>query len=131
MSERDRGASTISTVLEHLHNLIRKEMALIRAEFAEKLNRAAVAVAILTVAVIAVLTGLNVLAGALVALLVEMGLTAGWAALTVAGIFVLVAVILCLIGIRILKSISLAPTETVNALRRDARVLKESLHDTR
>ena len=129
MSGNGQNASAISTVLEHLHSLIRKEMALIRAEIAEKLNRAAVAVAVLTIAVIAVLTGLNVLAGALVALLVDQGLTAGWAALVVAGGFVLAAAILCAVGVRMLKSISLMPTETISALKRDARTLKESFHD--
>ena len=86
-------------------------------------------ISLLTIAVIAVLTGLNVLAGALVALLVDQGLTAGWAALVVAGGFVLAAAILCAVGVRMLKSISLMPTETISALKRDARTLKESFHD--
>ncbi|MCZ4353952.1 phage holin family protein [Roseovarius aestuarii] len=124
-----RNATLISSVLDHLHRLIRKEMALIRSEVSQKLNRAAVAVGMITLAVIAVLTGLNVLAGACVALLIDLGLSAGWAALSVAGTFTLIGAILCLRGIHILKTTSLAPTETVAALKRDAQVLKESFHD--
>jgi VIT1/CCC1 family predicted Fe2+/Mn2+ transporter len=124
-----RNATLISSVLEHLHRLIRKEMALIRAEMSQKLNRAAIAVGLITISVIAVLTGLNVLAGAAVALLVDLGLSSGWAALIVAGVFILIAAALCAKGVHMLKTTSLAPTETVAALKRDARILKESFHD--
>lgn len=125
----ERAPTTISTVLEHLHRLIRKEVELIRSEMAQKISRIAIALALITVAVIAVLTGLNVLAGAAVAALVGAGLSAGWAAVIVAGAFILLAAVLCAKGIAIIKTTTLAPTETVGALKSDIQTLKEKIHD--
>ena len=64
-----------------------------------------------------------------VAALVEAGLTAGWAALAVAGAFILLAAILCAKGVQILKTTTLAPTETVGELKSDIKTLKETFDD--
>ena len=124
-----RKPAPMAEVLEHLSRLLRKEIDLARAEISRNLNRAGVAVAMIAVAAILVLSALNVLAVAAVAALVAAGLSASLAALIVGGGFALIAVILVLRGIHILKNLSLTPRETVGALRRDATILKEHIHD--
>lgn len=121
--------SAIASVLEHLHRLLRKELALVKAEMSQKLNRAAVAIGLITISVIAAIIGLNVAAAAAVAALVAMGMAGGWAALLVAGVCILIAVIVYVRGVRMLKSITLFPTETVAELKSDINTLKESFHD--
>jgi TRAP-type C4-dicarboxylate transport system permease small subunit len=121
--------SVMSNVLLHLHQLVRKEMQLFKAEVAHNLKRLGLAVGLLAGAGIILLVGLNVLAGAGVAALVELGLAPGWAALAVTGIAVLIALILYARGMNIIKNTSLAPTETTEMLKRDAERLKETIHD--
>lgn len=121
--------SAIQNALLHLHRLFRKEMELMKAEVSDRISRAAIGVAMIAVAGILALIGLNVLAGAVVALLAELGMTAGWASLTVAAVTLLIAVGLVLRGLNILKTTSLAPRNTLNALERDAEILKETIRD--
>ncbi|WP_227284744.1 phage holin family protein [Boseongicola sp. H5] len=121
--------SLISSVLLHLSRLIRKEFELVKAEMSEKVNRAAFAIGLLVIGAILFLSALNVLAGAAVAGLVELGLTPGWAALAVAGVVLLIAAVLTARGISILKTTRFAPTETVETISNDFATLKESIHD--
>ncbi|MBO6602680.1 MAG: phage holin family protein [Roseicyclus sp.] len=121
--------SLISSVLLHLSRLIRKEFELAKAEMSEKVNRAAFAIGLLVIGAILLLSALNVLAGAAVAGLVELGLTPGWAALAVAGVVLLIAAVLAARGISILKTTRFAPTETVETISNDFATLKESIHD--
>ncbi|RMA43076.1 phage holin family protein [Rhodophyticola porphyridii] len=121
--------SLISSVLLHLSRLIRKEFELAKAEMSEKVNRAAFAIGLLVIGAILLLSALNVLAGAAVAGLVELGLTPGWAALSVAGVVLLIAAVLGARGISILKTTRFAPTETVETISNDFATLKESIHD--
>ncbi|WP_375551919.1 phage holin family protein [Rhodophyticola porphyridii] len=121
--------SLISSVLLHLSRLIRKEFELAKAEMSEKVNRAAFAIGLLVIGAILFLSALNVLAGAAVAGLVELGLTPGWAALAVAGVVLLIAAVLAARGISILKTTRFAPTETVETISNDFATLKESIHD--
>ncbi|WP_430449158.1 phage holin family protein [Rhodophyticola sp.] len=121
--------SLISSVLLHLSRLIRKEFELAKAEMSEKVNRAAFAIGLLVIGAILLLSALNVLAGAAVAGLVELGLTPGWAALAVSGVVLLIAAVLAARGISILKTTRFAPTETVETISNDFATLKESIHD--
>ena len=73
------------------------------------------------------LTALNVLASALVAGLVELGIDAGWSALIVGVLFAVIAGLLAKKGLNDLKLKSLAPTRTAKNVRRDGEAVKEAV----
>jgi TRAP-type C4-dicarboxylate transport system permease small subunit len=110
--------------LKNFATLMQTEVHLAKAEMAENISRAAVGIAMLVVAVILALTGLNVLAGALVAYLATTGLSAGTSALIVGGGVLLIAVILVFVGKSRLTASALEPTRTLNNLQRDATTVK-------
>jgi uncharacterized membrane protein len=116
----------VGDALEHVSNLVRKEVDLARAEIDENLKRAGVAVGLLVGAVVIALVALNVLAAALVAALVEMGIAAGWAAVIVGGILAIIAFAMMAKGMNDLKLNSLAPSRTARNVKRDAKTIKES-----
>lgn len=109
-------------------SLVRKEVDLVKAEISESANRAAVAIGMIVGGVVLVLVALNVLSAALVAGLAELGIEAGWAALIVGGVYLVIAIILVRKGTSELKAVNLAPKRTVARVRRDAQALKETLN---
>lgn len=110
--------------LKNFSNLMQTELRLAKAELAHNVSRAATGVALIVVAVILALTGLNVLAGALVAYLATSGLSAGTSALLVGGGVLAVAIVLVLVGKSRLTASALEPTHTLNNLHRDATTVK-------
>ena len=129
--EDSRGRYTTSAlltqVLSHLSNLVRKEFDLARAEVQQNAKKAAGGVGLLVGAVVIALVALNVLAAALVAALTEMGLAAGWSALIVGGALALIAVLFAVIGAKALSATSLAPTRTVQNVKRDTIAVREAV----
>lgn len=121
--------SALSAVLTHLTTLVRKEIQLAKAEMGEQVNRGAVGIALMVVAVVMLLIALNVLAGAAVAGLVAAGLTLTWASVAVALAFLLIMLIAGLRGRAMLKTVKLVPSDTVGALATDFETLKETFHD--
>jgi hypothetical protein len=116
-------------VLDHLGALVRNEVDLARAEIAENLGRAGTALMLLLAAVIVALVALDVLAAAAVVALAEVAeLSAGWSALIIGGVLILLAVILGARAMRDLKPENLAPRRTVRSLRADAETAKETFH---
>jgi len=105
--------------------LFRKEIELARAEASEKVGQAALATGSLAGGAILALAALIVLLQALVIALTELGLAPGWSALMVGGVVAIIAFILIYKGMNDLKASSLAPTRTVESLRRDAHMVKE------
>lgn len=124
---RERQRTSISEVISHVTNVVRKEIELARAELNEKVSQAGRAIALLAVAAIVALVALNVLAAALVGALAAAGLGAGWAALIVGGVLVIIALILVIKGAHDLKPENLAPTRTQQSAHRVAEAVKEKL----
>ena len=116
----------VTEAMSRVSNLVREEFNLARAEMDENLRRALAAIGMLVAAVV---IALNVLAGALSAALVEMGMAPGWAALTVGAAFGLIAWALMAKGTNDLKLSSLAPTRTAANLKRDANTVQGGLND--
>ena len=110
--------------LRNFTNLMQTELHLAKAEIANNVSRAGAGIAMMAVAAILALTGLNVLAGALVAYIASAGLSAGTAALIVGGGVLLIAVALVFIGKSRLTASALEPTRTLNNLQRDAAAVK-------
>ncbi len=125
-TEREGAGTLIGNTFEHLSNLVRGEVDLARAELNESVNRSMTAAGLLVGAIVIALVALNVLAAALTAALAETGLGAGWAALIVGGVLLVVALILATKGKNDLKLQSLAPTRTLANVQRDAHTITEA-----
>jgi putative superfamily III holin-X len=105
--------------------LFRKELELARAETSEKIGQAGTAVASIAAGGILALAALLVLLQALVVAIAEAGVPPAVAALIVGAAVAVIAFILVYKGIRDLRMSHLAPTRTVDALKRDAQVAEE------
>lgn len=116
----------LSDVMNNASRLVRREVDLARAEVDENLRQAAVAIGLIVAAIVILLVALNVLAGALVAAITELGVPAGWSALLVGGVFAVIAILMLLKGKNDLSATSLAPTKSARNLRRDAMAVKEA-----
>lgn len=121
----------LSDAMLHINSLFRKEIDLVRAEVSENMNKAVAAVGLIVGGVVFVLVALNVLSAALVAGIAELGIEAGWAALIVGVVYLVIAAILARMGMNGLKAASLAPTRTVRSVREDAHAVKETFNGQR
>ena len=122
----DRSLKDLLADLTHsVTTLFRKEIELARAELSEKVSQAGVAAGAIAAGGILALAALIVLLQALVIALSELGLAPALSALIVGGVVAIIAFALIYKGMNDLKASSLAPTRTVEALRRDAHMVKE------
>ena len=107
--------------------LFRREIQLARAETSEKLGQAGTAVASIAAGGILALAALLVLLQALVVAIAEAGLPPAVAAAIVGAVVAVIAYVLVHKGMRDLKASHLAPSRTLDALKRDAHVAEEPL----
>jgi drug/metabolite transporter (DMT)-like permease len=122
----DRSLKELLADLTHsVTALFRKEIELARAEISEKLSQAGVAAGAVAAGAILALAALIVLLQALVIALSEVGVAPALSALIVGGVVAIIAFALIYKGMNDLKASNLAPTRTVEALRRDAHMVKE------
>ena len=122
----DRSFKELFGDLTHsVTTLFRKEIELARAEISEKASQAGVAAGAVAAGAILALAALIVLLQALVIALSELGLAPALSALIVGGVVAIIAFALIYKGMNDLKASNLAPTRTVEALRRDAHMVKE------
>lgn len=129
-ASRSSTTGLLGDALSHVSNLVREEVNLARAEVAENVNRAGVALGMIAAGLVLALTALNVLSAALVAAIANLGIDAGWAALIVGAALGILAIALAVKGRNDLKLSSLAPTRAAKNVRRDAEVVKEAYqHD--
>ncbi|MFQ6551810.1 phage holin family protein [Aestuariibius insulae] len=117
--------SLVEDALRQVSGLVRSEVDLAKAEITQNLTRAVKGIVLIVVATVLAITALHVLAGALVAAFVQLGLTPGLAALAVAALFGGVAAVMIMMGVNALKLSSIAPTRTAKNLKRDANAVKE------
>lgn len=107
-----------------VRELVEREIQLIKTELIEKVKALGIGAGLIAgaLAVLGAMLGV-LLTAAILALSLVMP---GWAAaLLVAGVLLLIAVILGLIGYRVLKGgIPPLPTESIDSLRRDLRAIK-------
>ena len=122
----DRSLKELLADLTHsVTTLFRKEIELARAETSEKLSQAGVGAGAIAAGGVLALAALIVLLQALVIALAELGLAPALSALIVGGVVAIIAFALIYKGMNDLKASNLAPTRTVEALRRDAHMIKE------
>jgi len=111
-------------VVQSFSNLVQTEVSLARAEMASNASRAMVGLACLGVAALLVLTALNLIAGAFVAVLTEAGLAAASAGFVVAGCFLVLAIVLAAIAKSRLTASALLPKKTIDNVKRDIAAAK-------
>lgn len=106
-------------------DLVQREIELVKTELVTKLKALGVGAGILAAAVLVLLAMLGVLLTAAIFALTLTGLPGWAAALIVAGVLLIIAVILGLIGYRILKrGVPPLPTESIESIKRDIRAIK-------
>ena len=128
LEPQDRSTPALmGDLLEHVTDLVRKEIQLFRAEMSDKATQAMVAAGSVLAAAVIALTALNVLAAALVAALAKAGIPGAWSAVIVGAGLAIVAFIMAKKGIDNLKAGNLAPERTARAAARDVTMVKEKI----
>jgi hypothetical protein len=113
----------VADLMATLGRILRGEIALARAEMAQGLRAALRGLAMIGVAVVLLITALQLFAGAGVDGLVHAGLRPWQAALIVGGALALVAVVLIRAGLRRLSPKEIVPQRALAGLRHDAETL--------
>ena len=106
-------------------DLVQREIDLVKTELIAKLKALGVGASIIAAALLVLLAMLGVLLTAAIFALTLTGLPGWAAALIVAGVLLIIAVILGLIGYSILKrGVPPVPTESIDSIKRDIRAIK-------
>lgn len=122
-------ATLASEALRLSGDLVRKEIALAKAEMSQNFQRAGIALGFIAAAAVIGIVTINVLVAALVAALAETDLGPIWSAVIVGVLLALLAFILVRKGMNDLKPEALMPSRTVQNVQRDAHAIKEAYHD--
>ena len=110
----------------HFSDLVDSETRLVRAEMAANARAACTGGALLGVAAVIGLVGLVMAAMAAATGLVRLGIDIGWAQLIVAAVGLGLGGVLAAVGIRSLRDAASGPRRSIDQLRRDFAVAKES-----
>ena len=113
-------------IFRHFTALARDEIDLARAEITMNVSRAGAGIAMIGIAAIIALVGLNVLAMLAVDLLTTNGMPSWQSALMVGGGLLVVALVLVLLGKSRLQTQALKPKRTLDSIKRDLDQLKEA-----
>lgn len=105
--------------------LFQTEIRLARAEITEKLSQTAAGAGLVATGGALALAALVILLQAIVAMIVEAGLEAYWAALIVAVVAGLAGFLLVRAGMSRMSPSNLTPERTINSLQQDVNVAKE------
>ncbi len=119
----------MTAILGNVSNLVRDEADLARTEIAESAKKAGASIAAMGIALVLAITGLNVFAATLVALVVQAGVPAQWAPAVVGAGFLVIALIIFVSAKSSLKNIGFVPTRAARNVQRDAAAIKEPFHD--
>jgi hypothetical protein len=120
-----QGVGTMmADVLAGVTRLAQGELALARAEAAERLNVVRVSVIQVVIAVVLGITAINVLAGAAVAAAVALGLTPIWAAFLVGSVLLLLALGFAQQAAGLLREAGALPKRSAASVKRDVETLQ-------
>jgi len=114
----------MADVLAGVSRLVQGELALARAEAAERLDALRQSAVQAALAVVLGITAINVLAGAAVAGVIALGLSPIWAMLLVGGILLLLALGFAQHAARLLSDAGSKPKLSVTSVRRDVETLQ-------
>ncbi len=117
-------ADVLADVLAGVTRLVQGELALARAEAAERLETARRALVQVVVAVVLGITAINLLAAAAVAAVARSGLGPAWASVVVGGIVLLLALGFAGQASRLLRDAARSPRRSATSIRRDVATLQ-------
>ena len=120
----------MSDIMGHVSSLMRNEADLARAEISESLDKLKASLAVMGLALVLAIAGLNVLAAALVVFVTEAGLEPHWASLVVGLALLVIAFVIFSFAKSALQKVSFMPTRSAQNVKRDASAIKDSLNDT-
>jgi hypothetical protein len=115
----------LSDTAEQLGKLLHNEAQLARAELSEKMSQAATGAAYLIGAALLSIPVLVLLLIALALFLAQQGLSPALAHLIAAGVGIVIAAVLAMVGARYLKPEKLKPRVTLQQVERDIQTAKE------
>ena len=115
----------LGDLTSNITTLFRKEIQLARAETSEKISQVGYALGSIAAGGILALAALIVLLQALVIAITTAGVPAGWSSLIVGAVVAAIAYGLIHKGTSDLKASNLAPSRTMDSIKRDAHVVKE------
>ena len=125
---RRPGVVTLTTMaFAQTADLLQAEFRLARAELSEKMSAFKAGLIMVLIGAIVLIVALGMLLQALVAALIEAGISAPVALLLVAGGAAAGGLVLFLIGQKRMNPAELTPDRTLTSLSRDSRMVKESL----
>lgn len=119
----------MNDILTNVSSLVRNEADLARTEIAEDIKKAGASFGTMALALLLAITGLNVLATSLVALVIWAGLSPLWATIIVGVGLLLIALILFYSAKSALHQMGFVPTRAAQNLKRDAATIKDTFHD--
>lgn len=119
----------IVTTFRQFATLVQDELVLARAEISRNLSRAGMGIAFIGIAALMALVALNVFATALIGLLTAAGVPLWIAALSIGGGLLVVALIFAMAGKSRLEPEAIAPSRTIDNIKKDVEELKEAGHD--
>lgn len=114
----------MADVLSGIARLVQGELALARAEAAERLTAARQSVVHVIIAAVLGITAANLLAAAVVAGLVEMGLAPIWASALVGAVLLLFALGFSQQAARLLRDLGTLPKRSATSIKRDVETLQ-------
>ena len=120
----------MADILGNVSNLVRNETDLARAEIGESLDKAKASLGAMALALVLAITGLNLLAVAVVAAAVWAGLSPPVAHAIVGAVLVGSALALFFSAKSALNQIGFVPTRAAQNLSRDVAAIKETFNDT-
>ena len=125
---RRPGVVTLATAaFSQTADLLQTEFRLAKAEFAEKMSAVRAGLVMIVLGAIFLIAALGMILQALVALLINAGVSPSLAILLVAGGAAVIGLVLFLMGQSRLNPAELSPDRTLNSLSRDSRMMKETL----
>jgi len=122
-SNRERLQGLVSEALQEIADLVRRELALLRAELTESTRQVVFGLAMVTGAAVFAIGAVSVLIRAGVAWLATVLHSEALAALIGAGVTAAIAVGLVLYGWKKVSSARLAPAHTVHSFQADKQVI--------
>lgn len=114
------------TTFRQFTMLVQDELALAKAEISRNISRAGMGIAFIAIAALMGLVALNVFATALVGVLTASGLPIWLSAMIIGGVLLVIAVVLAMVGKSRLSPEALAPTQTIENVKKDFAEVKEA-----
>ena len=119
----------LASLARQVTGLIRNESQLARAEISEKIDKLSQAAVMIGAGAVLVLPALVILLQALVAALAEARLEPSLGGALVGTGTLAIGAVLCVIGLRRLKAISLVPQKTIKQLQQDVAAATETRYE--